>query len=129
MNFKPLRLFGLLCLFVGLALFGSVGCGHNPAPPPPLAEAEIPAQMQKAFATAQPELKEAVSRLTSALQAKDYPAAYQAVQALCNLPGQTGEQRTLAARALLTITGRLQAAQAQGDREAADALRLRQTSR
>jgi len=85
--------------------------------------------MQKAFNNAEPQAKEAVGRLTSALQSKDYPAAFQEVQALCSLPGETREQRALAARALLTITGLLQTAQAEGDERAAAALRLRQMSR
>jgi len=85
--------------------------------------------MKQAFNEARPAVKETVGRLTSALEGKDYPAAYQAVEALSNFQDQTREQRVLAARALLTITGLLQAAQAQGDQGAATALKQRQVSR
>jgi uncharacterized protein HemY len=85
--------------------------------------------MQRAFGKASPEVKDAVGRVNSALGTNDYPAAYHEVQALCELPGETQEQRLLAARALLTITGLLQAEQAKGGQEAAAALKLRQTSR
>jgi hypothetical protein len=123
------RLVKTIGLIASLAMLGPAGCDKDPGPPAPLAAEAIPAEMQKAFNSAAPEAKDSVSRLTSALQGKDYPAAYEEVQALCSLPGETSEQRALAARALLTMTGLLQTAQAQGDERAAAALRLRQTSR
>ncbi|HEV7926844.1 MAG TPA: hypothetical protein VGR14_15905 [Verrucomicrobiae bacterium] len=129
MNALKHQLINTLCLFSGMALLGLVGCGKDPGPPPPLAVEQIPAEMQKAFNNAVPEAKETVGRLISTLQSKDYPAAFQEVQALCNLPGETKEQRALAARALLSITGLLQTAQDQGDEKAAAALRMRQISR
>jgi len=123
------RLVNTICLIASMAVLGPVGCGKDPGPPPPLAAEQIPAEMQKAFHNAEPEARDTVGRLTAALQSKDYPAAYQEVQALCSLPGETREQRALAARALLTVTGLLQTAQDQGDERAAAALRLRQISR
>jgi hypothetical protein len=123
------QLINTLWLISGMALLGLVGCGKEPGPPPPLAVEQIPAEMQKAFNNAVPEAKETVGRLISTLQSKDYPAAFQEVQALCSLPGETKEQRALAARALLTITELLQTAQDQGDQKAAAALRMRQISR
>jgi hypothetical protein len=120
------RIIGLL---TSLAFLGPLGCDKEAGPPPPLAVEAIPVEMQKAFHDAQPEAKENVGRLNSALQSKDFPTAYQEVQNLCNLPGETREQRALAARALLTLTGLLQTAQAQGDENAAAALKLRQTTR
>jgi hypothetical protein len=118
-----------ICLVTSTAIFGLAGCGKEAGPPPPLAVEQIPAEMQKAFNNSAPEARDAMSRLVSALQNKDYPAAYQEIQTLCVLPGESKEQRALAARAQLTITGLLQTAQAQGDEKAADALRLRQTTR
>jgi hypothetical protein len=122
-------LLSAICLLTSMALLGPAGCSQSSGPLPPLAAEQMPAEMQKAFGNARAEVKDAAGRATAALGAKDYPAAYQEVQALCNLPGETKEQRRLAARALLTITGLLQAAQAQGDSGAATALKLRQTSR
>ena len=123
------RLVSAFCVLAAIALLGPAGCSQSPGPLPPLAAEQLPAAMQKAFKDARPEAKETIGRLASALEGKDYPAAYQEVQALCNLQDQTREQRVLAARALLTITGLLHAAQAQGDHGAATALKLRQVSR
>ncbi|MGO8677748.1 MAG: hypothetical protein ACLQVX_17975 [Limisphaerales bacterium] len=123
------RLLIPIWLLVGLTLLGPAGCGRSPAPLSPLAAEQIPAEMQRAFNNARPEVKDAIGRITAALQAKDNPAAYQEVQALCKLPGQTKPQRLLAARALLTVTGLLQASQAQGDPDAAAALKLRRLTR
>jgi hypothetical protein len=123
------RLVNTIYLLTSIAVLGPVGCARDTGPPPPLAAEQIPAEMQKAFNNAVPEIKDVVGRIISALQNKDYPVAYRDVQDLCNLPGETREQRELAARALLTITGLLQTAQAQGDENAATALKLRRMSR
>jgi hypothetical protein len=125
---KP-RSVNAIYLMASLAFLELAGCDKDAGPPPPLAVEAIPAEMQKGFNNAAPEVKDTVGRLNSALQGKDYPAAYQEVQALCILPGETKEQRALSARALLTITGLLQTAQAQGDQNAAAALKLRQMTR
>jgi hypothetical protein len=114
---------------LSMAVLGPVGCSRNAGPPQPLAVEQIPAEMQKAFNNAGPEIKDSVGHLISALQSKDYPTAYQEVQVLGNFPDETSEQRTLDARALLTLTELLQAAQAQGDERAASVLKLRQMNR
>jgi len=80
--------------------------------------------MNKAFAKATSDVKEVVTRLNTALEAKDYPAAYEAVQLLFNLPVATKDQRMVSVRASLTINGLLQTAQAQGDPNAAAVLTL-----
>jgi hypothetical protein len=129
MNSTQHRFVSAICLITGMAVLGLVACHKDPGPPPPLAVEQIPAEMQKTFNNAGSEIKDAVGRLTSALQNKDYPAAFEEVQTLCALPDETREQRELAARSLLTITGLLQTAQAQGDERAATALKLRQMSR
>jgi hypothetical protein len=123
------RLVTAIYLVTLLVVLGSVGCGKNPGPPPPLPVEQIPAELQKAFNSAGTEAKDVVGRVISALQSKDYPTAYEKIQTLCALQEETKEQRLLAARVLITLTGLLQTAQAQGDESAAAALRLRQTSR
>jgi hypothetical protein len=112
-----------LCFLAGLALLSVAGCDRGSSgPPPALAVEQIPAEMQKAYSKATAEVKDVVTQLSSTLQNKDYPAAYQVVQVLCNLPVATREQRLVTARAMLTITGLLQTAQAQGDQNAAAVL-------
>ena len=105
------------------------GCSKDPGPPPPLAVEQIPAELEKAFKQARQEPKDLVAKISASLQSKDYPAAYDAVQALGSVPDATKEQRSLTARAMLTIYGLLQEAQAQGDDKAAAALRYHQMSK
>jgi hypothetical protein len=110
-------------------LIFQVGCSKNPTPPAPLALEQIPVELDKAFKEAKQETKDLVAKLNSSLQGKDYPAAYNAVQDLGGLPDATTEQRTLAARAMLTIYGLLQEAQAKGDDNASAALRYHQSTK
>lgn len=96
------------------------GCGGSPpGPPPPLAAADLPAELQKAFVKAKPEAQEAARLVVTAVQAHDYPAAYRALQPLLTLPEATKQQRTITARSLITINQLLQEAQAKGDANAA----------
>jgi hypothetical protein len=85
--------------------------------------------MQKAFAKTSTEVKDLIAEIERALSSKDYPAAYQRVQVICNLPEATQEQRQVSTRALLTLTALLQAAQAQGDQGAAAVLKQHQRTR
>ncbi|HEY5910114.1 MAG TPA: hypothetical protein VJA21_05870 [Verrucomicrobiae bacterium] len=101
-----------------------LGCHRQSGPPAPLAAENIPAEFEKGFAKAKPQVKELSSKVLSALQTKDYAAAYAAVQELCAAPEAGARQKELAARALLTITGLLQTAQSQGDQKAAEALQI-----
>ncbi|HYG35852.1 MAG TPA: hypothetical protein VEC99_13760 [Clostridia bacterium] len=119
----------ILCLTATLALFLVSGCNRQPQPPPPLAVEQIPTEMQKAFTQATPQVKEMVTKLTASLQEKDYSMAYQGVQYLTSLPELTEEQRELTSRAMLTIYGLLQAAQAQGDQTAATTLKVHQATK
>jgi hypothetical protein len=84
-----------------------------------LAADQIPAEMQAAFAKAGPELKAKADEVLRQLQAKDYPAAYQGVNSLFGMAGITPAQTTLASRVMLTLSGLMQAAQAQGDQNSA----------
>src|SRR5438045_3367353 len=112
---------------VGAVLLTSLlivtGCSRaGSQPPPPLAVEQIPAEMKKAFAKASPELKEAVTQLNTSLESKDYVAASQIIQMLFDMPVATKNQRMVTVRAMLTINGLLQTAQAQGDQKAAAVL-------
>lgn len=119
-----------ICFLVGLALLSATGCNRGSSgPPPPLAVEQIPAEMQKVYGKATTEVKDVVTQLNSSLQNKDYPAAYQFVQALFNLPVATKEQRLVSARAMLTITGLLQTAQTRGDQNAAAVLSFQKKNR
>ena len=114
---------------MGVALISATGCGREGAPPAPVAAGQIPAELRRVFDQARPELKDAAGRISAALEAKDYAAAYQEAQELCALPEETPEQRTAGARVLLGVTVLAQTAAAQGDAQAAAALKLHRTSR
>src|SRR6516225_3116357 len=113
-------------IFLPILLLFLAGCSKEPGPPPALAVEQIPAELEKAFKQAKQETKDVVGKLNSGLQNKDYADAYDAVQALGNIPDTTKEQRMLVSRAMLTIYGLLQTAQANGDDRAAAAIRYHQ---
>ncbi len=121
----------LVAVCFGVLVFcGPAGCSRSGSqPPPPLAVEQIPAEMKKAFAKAPTEVKDAVNQLNTSLESKDYVAASQAVQILFNLPVATKDQRMVSVRAMLTINGLLQTAQAQGDQKAAEALALQRRTK
>jgi hypothetical protein len=116
-------------LLAVVAILAAVGCNRTPGPPPPLSAEQIPVEMRKAFAKASTEVKDLIAEIDRALTSKDYPAAYQRVQLICNLPEATQEQRRVSTRALLSLTALLQAAQAQGDQGAAAILKQHQRTR
>ncbi len=116
-------------LTFALLILGLCGCDKSTQPLPLLAAEQIPTELQKAFRKAKPELNNVVAQINSELQSKDYASAYQGLQFLTSVPDITEEQRTLAARALLSINGLLQTAQAQGDQKAAEVLKFQQRNR
>jgi hypothetical protein len=113
-----------VCLTFTLTLL-SPGCKREAGPPPPLAAEQIPAEFAKTFGNADSEVKALADKVVAAVQEKDYAAAYLVVQNLCAAPNETEPQRMLATRAMLTLTGLLKAAEAQGDQKAAEALQVR----
>ena len=120
------RFGGALAIILGLAL---AGCGREAGPPPPLPVDQIPAAMNQVFVKCSPEAKNLVEEIEAALQATNYPAAYQEVQVLCGLPDASAEQRLVATRAMLTINGLLRELQSKGDPDAAAILKLQQRTR
>ncbi len=118
-----------ICLALGLAVGTACGCNRNAGPPPPLAAGEIPVAMERGFSKAAPDVKEVVGQVVSAVQSKDYPKAATVAQALSERPDLTSDQRLLVARAMLALNGLLQSAQAQGDADAAAALKFHQMTK
>ncbi len=114
----------VLSLVVALVFLTTLGCHRDEGPPPPLAADQIPAAFSAGYKDAKADVKEVADKVVKALEVKDYPAAYQAVQELAMAPGATKANQTLAARAHLTILGLLQTAQAAGDENADAAIKL-----
>lgn len=120
----PSKLVGQNAIWLLLIVFafGSGGCSRQTGPPPPLAAEQIPAQFDKGFSKAKPAVKQLSEQVVNALQAKDYPTAYSAVQSLCSAPEAKSSEKQLAVRAMLAITTLLQTAQSQGDESASQVL-------
>ena len=118
-NSKILHVFSALMFAL---LIGS-GCDKSSTPPPALTAAEIPAAFEKAFAKAKPEIKQVATQVVTALQAKDYPNAFQGVQSLGALPSLTKQQANVISSALVTVNALMQEAQAQGDAKSAQAIK------
>jgi wobble nucleotide-excising tRNase len=90
---------------------------------------DIPAEFDKAFKSAKPNVKALAAEIATSLSKSNYPAVYEQVQALCAAPEATEDQKALAARALLTVTGLLQSAQSAGDTKAAEVLSIQKRFR
>jgi hypothetical protein len=119
---KALNL-GSVALALLLSLTFGAGCNRSTPPPTPLPVQEMPAALEKAFSKAKPEIKDLASQVVAAVQAQDYPKAFQAVQNLANQPGLTKNQGLVASRAALTVNDLLQAAETKGDKKAAQTLK------
>src|SRR5947208_829110 len=90
---RPGSIAPMKTLCAAAAVLVLVGCGRTVGPPPPLPVEQIPTEIKKVFGKAKPEVNDLITTISSTLQAKDYAAAYQAVQILCNLPDETKDQR------------------------------------
>jgi len=126
----PLLRIGRCALFFVIAAGLFTGCGPKSIKPPsPLSEAEIPGALEKAFAKGVPELKDSANQIVAAVQAKDYSKAFNTLQSLSGREGLSNEQIEIINRALLTVRGLLQTAEAQGDQKAAQTIQLYHTKK
>ena len=117
------RALSLLCLF---AL--AVGCGQKAVVAPPLAIEAVPAKMEDAFQSAQPEVTTAVQEAVASVRGDD-PAALQQLQELSTRSELTPEQRATANQSLFAVLARLQAAETNGNSKAAEALQQYRASK
>ncbi len=113
---------GRITVALSLALIITLGCSKSAPPPTPLAIEEIPAALEKAFSKAGPEIKSLAGQAADSVRARDYSKAFLAIQNLANSPELTKEQQSVTSRATLTVNSLLQAAQSQGDSQAAQTL-------
>jgi hypothetical protein len=112
-------------LMLWLMVFSLSGCGRHSGPPPPLPAGEMASALKKGFESARPGVRDEIAKILSDVEGKDYPTAYSGLQALFGNRNLTDAQRTLAARASLTVSGLLQTAGDQGDEKAAAFLKDR----
>lgn len=113
-----------LLVALGIAVMVcAVGCGHRTSVPEEIAVEEVPGALDNAFVKAEPGTRQLVRQVTGNLNAQNYPLAYRQLQSLSSRSGLTPQQSQMAARALLSVNQRLQAAQRQGDPMAANELK------
>ncbi len=106
-----------------LAVLGGLGCNRTVPPPTPFADTEVAGEIEKAFAADKPAgTKELATEIVTALQAKNFGKAFEAIQNLSVIEGLSKEQGIVTSRAMMTISALLQNAQTQGDTQAAQAL-------
>jgi len=105
------------------ALFSAVlflllaGCGEN-KPPEPVAPEDAPAALREAFTSAQPATKDLVEQVAGAIEKGDLAKASVGLNSLSANQTITKEQRSLAARCLISVNEKIQQAAAQGDQQA-----------
>ena len=113
---------------VAAGLLLTAGCGRH-APPAALAEADIPAAMEKAFLKAKPEVRALAKRAVESFQGTNFPQAVVELESLCALKDIKPAQREIASQFLLTANQRIEAAQAAGDQNAAELRRVQRSSK
>ena len=112
-----------LTLTVLLVVAFGLGCNRSSPPPTPLTLEELPGVMEKAFSAAKPQAKELATQVVTSVQAQDYTKAFWAIQTLGGVPELTKDQANVTARATLTISSLVQAAEAKGDAKAAQTMK------
>lgn len=122
-----LRHLRLVAVLIPGLLF--TACHKNTEPPPPLPVEQIAAEFQKTFGTAPEPLKKLALEISAAVTGKKYAPAFEGLQTLLNVPDLKDDQRTLASRAMLTVSTLLQEAQAQGDQTAEETLKVYRANR
>jgi hypothetical protein len=110
-------------------LLGGLWLAACSGPPQALTEEEIPAAMEKAFATAEPEKKTLADQAVQSMQRKQYAKALLEFQSLCAIPELSKEQRNVASRSMLTVNESLQAAGNEGDKSAENLIRFHQMNK
>jgi ATP phosphoribosyltransferase regulatory subunit HisZ len=109
-------------LFLLCVVLVAASCKKS-GPPQALSIEKAPASLQEAFAKAKTEIKDLANQIIAAMQNKDYAKAHVDLQALCAASELTTRQREVATACMLTVVEQLQAAQAQGDQKAAEAIK------
>lgn len=114
---------------LGVALLLLSGCSREAAAPAPLPMEQVPTAVTTAFDNATPEIKAAAADFVASVKGNEIPAAFEQLQDVTSRPDLTPAQRATGARAMMSVAQQLQAAAANGDAKAAEALKRYQGSR
>ncbi len=112
---------GLCAAGVSLLL---TGCGGGGSTPEPMPAAEIAPALTKAFAKDSGPLRTASEQLISIYNSKDLARAFLMLQELSSHTNLSSAQRTTVTRCLLTVGEQMQAAAAQGGKDAGEVMQL-----
>ena len=105
------------------------GCGEDTQPPKAISLDKIPAELQKAFASAAGDTKELSGQAITAVQSQDLSKASAALDALARRPDLGKIQGRTVAGATMTINAALLEAESKGDPRAAETLNLRRMTK
>ena len=112
-----------------LVTFLMCGCGEDTQPPKAISWDKIPAELQKAFASAEGDTKELSGLAITAVQSKDVSKASAALDALARRPDLGKIQGRTVAGAAMTINAALLEAESKGDPRAAETLKVRRMTK
>ena len=112
-----------------LVTFLLCGCGEATQPPEAISFDKIPAELQKAFASAERDTKELSGLAITAVQSKDLSKAAAALDALARRPDLGKIQGRTVAGAIMTINAALLEAESKGDPRAAETLNIRRMTK
>ncbi len=112
-----------------LVTFLTCGCGEATRPPKAISFDKIPAELQKAFASAPGDAKELSGLAITAVKSKDVSKAAAALDALARRPDLDKIQSRTVAGAVMTINAALLEAESKGDTEAAETLNARRRTK
>jgi len=93
---------GLLLLVGCLSAFLSMSCGSGSKSEAIKIE-DIPTAMKAAFESSPPEIRNLADRAVAAIEAKQYPLAYNDLETLKLTPELSQKQRAVVERAMLTV--------------------------
>jgi len=105
------------------------GCGEATQPPKAISMDRIPAELAKAFTSAQADTRELSGLAIAAVQSKDVSKAAAALDALARRPDLGKIQSRTVAGAAMTINAALLDAESKGDPRAAETLNLRRMTK
>ena len=112
-----------------LVAFLAGGCGESSQPPAAISMDQIPAELGKAFASAQGETKNLSGLAATAVQRKEFSNAVMALETLGQRPDLTKIQSRKVAGAFMTVNAALLEAEAKGDPQATETLKVRRMTK
>ena len=121
----------ITCCLIGLVLATALvpGCSEAKSPVTPIALEEIPAALNKAFASGKAETKDISGQTAAAVQTKDYAKAATLLENLRQRPDLSAQQGRTVAGAAMSVHSALAEAESKGDQQAAEVLKAQRMTK